>query len=50
MKKLHYVAPESEILDVEIENGFAQSPGASDIYQLQNISAFGINDWEKETF
>ena len=50
MEKLHYVAPEIEILDIEIENGFAQSLNPGGVNQLQTISTFGINDWEKENF
>ena len=50
MKKLHYVAPEIEVLEIEIESGFAQSLNPEEINQLQNISAFGINNWEKENF
>lgn len=49
MKKLSYIVPEIEILDVQVENGFAQSVG-DDLYPLVNTSTFYIDEWEKGTF
>ena len=47
MNKQPYLTPEIEILDIQIENGFAQSNGSSDV---QSISLFDINQWGSGEF
>lgn len=32
MKKVMYVAPELEVLEVMVEQGFAASPGSSELF------------------
>ena len=47
MNKQPYLIPEIEILDIQIENGFAQSNGSSDV---QSVSLFDINQWSSDEF
>ena len=37
MEKLHYIAPDIEVIDVAIENGFAQSDTLEDINRKDPI-------------
>lgn len=46
MEKQPYIVPEIETLDIQIENGFAQSDGN----QMQNIPAVGIGEWDNGEF
>ena len=47
MNKQPYLIPEIDILDIQIENGFAQSSGSSDV---QSVSLFDINQWSSDEF
>ena len=50
MEKLSYIVPDVDILEVRIEQGFAQSNGGADAYQLQETSIFEITDWANDEF
>ena len=47
MNKQPYLTPEIDILDIQIENGFAQSNDSSDV---QGVSLFEINQWSSDEF
>ena len=47
MNKQHYLAPEIEILDIQIESGFAQSNDSSNV---EGVSLFEINQWSSDEF
>ena len=50
MEKLSYIVPDVDILEVRIEQGFAQSNGGANIDELQTTSVFQIEGWDNGEF